>query len=217
MTVEVKICGLSTPETMLAALEAGADYVGLVFFPKSPRNVTLDTGRELVALARGRAKIVALVVDPDLALVQEISKALMPDFLQLHGTEPPERVAEIGRLARCRTMKAIKVETAEDAGAALAYRRIADLILFDAKAPKDAVLPGGNGVPFDWHVLDVVKSEVDWMLSGGLTAQNVADAIRLTGASRVDVSSGVESAPGIKDVTLIKTFIAAAKGAKQDA
>jgi len=213
MTVEVKICGLKTPETMRAALEAGADYVGLVFFPKSPRHVSLEVAAELAEIARGRTGIVALMVDPDDDLVAAVATNVRPDILQLHGAETPERCAAIRTASGCRIMKAIKVATAEDATAARAFRGIADLILFDAKPPKDAILPGGNGVSFDWTALDAAKGEVDWMLSGGLTVANVANAIRLTGARRVDVSSGVESAPGVKDAALIGAFIAAAKGA----
>lgn len=213
MTVEVKICGLSTPDTMRAALDAGADYVGLVFFPKSPRHVSLEVAASLADIARGRAGIVALMVDPDDSLVAAVASSVRPDIVQLHGAETPERCAAIRSASGCSIMKVIKVETAEDAVAALAYRDVADLILFDAKAPKGAPLPGGNGVPFDWTALDAVRSRVDWMLSGGLTPENVANAIRLTGAGRVDVSSGIERAPGIKDPALIRAFITAAKGA----
>ncbi|MEZ5843319.1 MAG: phosphoribosylanthranilate isomerase [Hyphomicrobiaceae bacterium] len=213
MTVEVKICGLSTPDTMRTALDAGADYVGLVFFPKSPRNVSLEIATSLADIARGRAGIVALMVDPDDSLVAAVASSVHPDIVQLHGAETPERCAAIRSAYGCRIMKVVKVETAEDAAAALAYRGVADLILFDAKAPKGAALPGGNGVPFDWTALDAVKAHVDWMLSGGLTPENVANAIRLTGAGRVDVSSGIERAPGVKDPALIRAFIAAAKGA----
>ncbi len=213
MTVEVKICGLSTPETMRAALDAGADYVGLVFFPKSPRHVSLEVAASLADIARGRAGIVALLVDPDDDLVAAVTSSVRPDILQLHGAETPQRCAAIRKASGCRIMKVIKVATAADATAAFAFRGVADLILFDAKPPENAILPGGNGVAFDWTALDVVKGEVDWMLSGGLTVANVANAIRLTGARRVDVSSGVESAPGVKDAALIGAFIAAAKGA----
>jgi phosphoribosylanthranilate isomerase len=211
MTIEVKICGLKTPGTMQAALDAGADYVGLVFFEKSPRNVSIELAAELADLASERAKVVVLLVDPGDGMVDRIMPYIAPDILQLHGSETPARVAEIKRRTGATIMKVIKVETAADAALALDYVGIADLILFDAKAPKDAILPGGNGLTFDWHVLDDVKGRVPYMLSGGLTAGNVAEAIRLTGATRVDVSSGVELAPGEKDADLIRTFIAAAK------
>ncbi|MCB1511682.1 MAG: phosphoribosylanthranilate isomerase, partial [Hyphomicrobiaceae bacterium] len=166
---------------------------------------------ELARRVAGRAKVVALLVDPDDALVSDVMRQVGPDIVQLHGSETPERVAAIKALAGVAVMKAIKVETKSDAAAALAYKDIADLILFDAKAPKGAVLPGGNGIAFDWHALEDVAPRVDYMLSGGLTPENVAAAIRLTGAKAVDVSSGVEKAPGEKDTALIHAFIAAAK------
>lgn len=211
MTTQVKICGLKTRDAMQAALDAGADYVGLVFFENSPRNVSIETAAELADLASGRAKIVVLLVDPGDGIVDRIMPYVAPDILQLHGTETPARVAEIKRRTGATIMKAIKVETAADAALALDYIGIADLILFDAKAPKDAILPGGNGLTFDWRVLDDVKGKVPYMLSGGLTPGNVAEAIRLTGARRVDVSSGVELNPGEKDADLIRAFVAAAK------
>lgn len=211
MTTQVKICGLKTRDAMQAALDAGADYVGLVFFENSPRNVSIETAAELADLASGRAKIVVLLVDPGDGIVDRIMPYVAPDILQLHGTETPARVAEIKRRTGATIMKAIKVETAADAALALDYIGIADLILFDAKAPKDAILPGGNGLTFNWRVLDDVKAKVPYMLSGGLTPGNVAEAIRLTGARRVDVSSGVELNPGEKDADLIRAFIAAAK------
>jgi phosphoribosylanthranilate isomerase len=211
MPVEVKICGLKTPATMRAALDAGADYVGLVFFDKSPRHVSLETAGVLSDLARGRAKIVALLVDAGNELVDQIMPYLAPDILQLHGSETPARVAEIKRRTGARIMKVIKVESAADAAVALQYAGIADLILFDAKAPAGAALPGGNGLAFDWGSLDDVKDKVAYMLSGGLTPGTVAAAIRRTGAARVDVSSGVETSPGEKDADLIRAFIANAK------
>lgn len=211
MAIEVKICGLKTLDTMQAALDAGADYVGLVFFEKSPRNVSIETAAELADLASERAKVVVLLVDASDGMVDRIMPYVAPDILQLHGSETPARVAEIKRRTGAIIMKAIKVETAADAALALDYIGIADLILFDAKAPKDAMLPGGNGLTFDWRVLDDVKAKVPYMLSGGLTPGNVAEAIRLTGARRVDVSSGVEISPGEKDADLIRAFIAAAK------
>lgn len=211
MTPDVKICGLKSEAALAAALEAGADYVGLVFFGPSPRNVDIATARKLAGQARGTAKVVALLVDPRDALVQEVMAQVAPDLIQLHGSETPERVAAIQRLANRPVMKAIKVETAADAVTALDYAGAADIILFDAKAPKDAMLPGGNGVAFDWRALAGVSDRVAFMLSGGLTADNVAEAVRLTGARAVDVSSGVETAPGVKDAELIRRFIAAAK------
>jgi phosphoribosylanthranilate isomerase len=212
---QVKICGLKTEAALEAALASGADYVGLVFFPPSPRNLAPEAARPLAAKARGRARIVALMVDPDDALLDAVVAAVDPDLLQLHGDEPPQRVAEVRRRWAKPVMKAIKVETAADAEAALAYRGIADLILFDARAPRDATRPGGNGAPFDWRALAGVKDRVAYMLSGGLTPDTVADAIRITGARIVDVSSGVESSPGEKDPDLIHHFLRAAKGSAQ--
>ncbi len=214
--MKVKICGLRTPESLDAALEAGADYFGLVFYPPSPRNVDFARAAELAALGRGRAKSVALLVDPDDAAVKRIADEVAPDFLQLHGGETPERLREIKHLTGLQIIKAIKVESAADAGAARGYDGAADLILYDAKEPEDAdnTLPGGNGVPFDWQALMGVKGGRSFMLSGGLNPDNVVAAIAATGARAVDVSSGVESAPGEKDAELIRRFIAAAKSPK---
>ncbi len=213
MTALVKICGLKTAETLEAALSAGADFVGLVFYPPSPRNVTPAEARPLAAMAKGRAKVVALLVDPSDALIEEVVAAVHPDMLQLHGSETPERVAEVKARFGVPVMKAIKVETAGDAETALAYAGIADRILFDAKAPKGftGALPGGNGLAFDWQALEGVEGRLEFMLSGGLTVDTVATAIRLTGAWAVDVSSGVEHSPGHKDLGLIGAFLAAAR------
>lgn len=215
MSTEVKICGLKTREAMAAALDGGADYVGLVFYPPSPRSLLPGEARALADQARGRARIVALVVDADDALLDNIARQVRPDLFQLHGAETIARALAVRDRLGTPVMKAIKVETAADASEALAWRGTAERILFDAKAPKGLVgaLPGGNGLSFDWHVLDEVRGKVDFMLSGGLTPDNVASAIRLTGASAVDVSSGVEIRPGEKDVALIARFLAAAKAA----
>lgn len=215
MPTQVKICGLTTAMTLEAALTGGADYVGLVFFPPSPRNLTLGAAAQLAAIARGRAQIVALMVDPDDTLVEAVVVATQPDLLQLHGSETPERVAALRARHGIAILKAIKVETATDAAAAVTYQGVADRILFDAKAPKAlaGALPGGNGLAFDWRALDGIREKVDFMLSGGLTPDNVAEAIQLTRARAVDVSSGVESKPGEKDVRLIAAFLAAAKAA----
>lgn len=206
----VKICGLNTADAMQAALLARADLVGLVFFPPSPRHVAVDDAVAIADYARGFAAIVALTVDADDALLGEIMAKVNPDMLQLHGSEPPARVAEVRERFGKPVMKAIKVATREDADEALAYLDIADLILFDAKPPKGADRPGGHGATFDWTLLDGVKHKVPFMLSGGLTPENVAEAIHATGATVVDVSSGVESAPGTKSPALIRAFIAAA-------
>lgn len=215
MPTRVKICGLKTAEAIETAIEAGADYVGLVFYPPSPRNVTPGEARPLAELARGRAGIVALVVDATDEFLDEIVAATRPDMLQLHGSESLERVAAIRHRLGIPVMKAIKVETAADVAAALPYAEVADRILFDAKAPKGmaGALPGGNGLSFDWHALEAVKGRLEFMLSGGLTPANVTEAVRLTGAWAVDVSSGVESQPGEKDLGAIEAFLAAARAA----
>ena len=212
MPTKVKICGLKTEAALEAALAGGADYVGLVFFPPSPRNVTLAVAKALAAEARGRARIVALMVDPDDALIAQVVASVAPDLIQLHGHETQARVAEIRARWGISVMKAVPVETAEDAHAARQFSPVADLILFDARAPADSARPGGNGAPFDWRTLLGVTEGMPFVLSGGLTPDNVAEAIRLTGATTVDVSSGVESSPGEKDPELIRRFLRAAKG-----
>lgn len=210
---KVKICGLSTPETVEAALQAGADFVGFVVFPPSPRNVSPARGAELADLARGRAKIVVLLVDADDALIGEVVGTMRPDLLQLHGDEPPQRVAEVRARFKVPVIKAIKVASRDDARLALAYRGVADLILFDAKPPPAATRPGGHGVVFDWSLLDEVKAEIgDFVLSGGLEPANVAEAVQATGAAILDVSSGVEVRRGEKSPDLIRRFLQAAKG-----
>jgi phosphoribosylanthranilate isomerase len=214
MPVDVKICGLKTPETVTAALDAGADLVGFVFYPKSPRNVAPEAARSLAEIARGRATIVALIVDASDDLIDEIACEVDPDFFQAHGHESPERVAEISARTGRQVIKAIKIETQADLAQAKAYAHSAALILYDAKAPDTltGALPGGNGIAFDWRLLGAEGADSSFILSGGLTAGNVAEAIKVTGAGIVDVSSGVETSPGIKDITLIREFVAAAKG-----
>ena len=228
MPARVKICGINTPEAMSAALEARADLVGLVFFPPSPRHVSIEAAAPLADYARGFSAIVALVVDADDALIDRIKSEINPDMLQLHGSETPERVAAVRSMFGKPVMKAIKVATRADALTAFAYApvtqwltegatpTIADLILFDAKPPKGADRPGGHGATFDWTLLDDVRGRVPFMLSGGLTPDNVAAAIRATGATVVDVSSGVETAPGLKNRGLIQRFIAAAHATQSD-
>ena len=207
----VKICGLSEPLTLMAALDAGADMVGLVFFVKSPRNVNVEQAAALAKMAKGKAAVVALVVDADDKLLELITKRMRPDYFQAHGNETPNRVLEIAKLTGVKVIKAIAVRDALDVVKAESYQGSADLVLFDAKAPdslKDA-LPGGNGISFDWALLNNIKGQ--FMLSGGLSPENVAEAIATTGAPIVDVSSGVENAPGIKDAILIRKFIEQAK------
>ncbi len=209
----VKICGLSTGETLDAALAAGADMIGLVFFEKSPRNVSLEVAAQLAARARGRAEIVVLTVDAEDALVDAIVSAVRPDWLQLHGHESPARCAQLKERHGIRVMKALGVSSADDLAAAAPYLPIVDRLLFDARPPKGAELPGGNGVSFDWRILKGLDLGVPLMLSGGLDAASVGEAIRIGGVRDVDVSSGVESARGIKDVELIRAFVAAARRA----
>jgi phosphoribosylanthranilate isomerase len=215
MATEVKICGLRSEPALDAALAAGADYVGFVFYPRSPRNIEPTAARTLAARARGRAKIVALLVDPDDALLDTVMTIVAPDIVQLHGAESAERVAEIARRFGKPVMKAVAVATSDDVADALAYAGHAERILFDAKPLPGEALPGGNGIAFDWQALAGVAGRVDFMLAGGLTPDNVGEAIRLTGARAVDVSSGVESRPGEKDPELIRRFIQAAKTVKQ--
>jgi phosphoribosylanthranilate isomerase len=208
---EIKICGLSTPETLEAALEAGADWVGFVRFSRSPRHVSLQMGRLLSEQAKGRAGRVVLLVDPDEATVAEAVEALDPDFIQLHGGESPARVAAI-RIATGRpVMKALGIAKRDDLAAVPSYAAVADRLLLDAKAPPGAALPGGNGVTFDWGLLADAALPAGTMLSGGLGPGNVVEALARTGLQALDVSSGVESAPGIKDPARIRAFVAAAR------
>lgn len=215
MATEIKICGLKTDETVAAAVEAGADFVGFVFFPRSPRHVSTASAAGLAKIARRRAGIVALVVDPEDALLDEIVATLRPDLLQLHGHESPERVAAIRAHTGVPVMKALAIADAEDLSPVAAYRPHVDRFLFDAKPPRDlsCALPGGNGLSFDWRLVAGFDAGRPAMLSGGLTPDNVGNAMRLTGMSAVDVSSGVERAPGEKDIARITAFIAAARSA----
>jgi phosphoribosylanthranilate isomerase len=213
MSLIVKICGLSTLEALDVAIEAGADMVGFVFFPPSPRHLSYNTGRALGAHVRGRAQKVALTVDADEAVFETLVEALQPDMLQLHGKEPPARVAALKARFGLPVMKAIAVESKRDLAATAPYTRIADRLLFDARAPREATRPGGLGKAFDWHLLEGISADVPFMLSGGLDAANVAEALRITRAPGVDVSSGVESAPGVKDLEKILAFIRAARNA----
>ena len=215
MSLIVKICGLSTPETLDAALVGGADMVGFVFFPPSPRHVTLDVARALGRQAKGRAVKVALSVDADDADLENSIDALKPDILQLHGKESVARVRDIKQKFGLPVMKALAVETRADLAALPGYAAVCDRILFDAKPPKDATRPGGLGAVFDWHLLEGLDLKLPFMVSGGLTAANVAEALRITRAGGVDISSGVESAPGIKDPELIRAFIRAARASQE--
>ena len=214
MAIEIKICGLSTPATLEAALAAGADMVGLNFFAASPRYVTLAEAAALAAIARGRTTIVALVVDADDDALAALKTAVAPDTLQLHGKETVQRVADIRTRFALPVMKAIGVSDAADIALARRYVGIADYLLLDTKPPRKAdALPGGNGLAFDWQLVSDLDPPLPFMLSGGLDAGNVGAAMRLVCPAGVDVSSGVESAPGRKDETKIGAFIAAARAA----
>ena len=208
--VLVKICGLSTPQTLDATIAAGADLAGFVFFAKSPRHIDLDTARALGEQAAGRIQKVALTVDTDDAALAEIVAALRPDMLQLHGHESPERVGAVKARFGLPVIKAIGVASAADVAAARSYDGVADWLLFDAKPAPDATVPGGAGVVFDWELLRNITA-AKWMLSGGLDPENVAAALRQTQAPAVDVSSGVESARGVKDADKIAAFVAAVR------
>jgi phosphoribosylanthranilate isomerase len=215
MSLLVKICGLSTRETLDVALDAGADMVGFVFFAPSPRHLSLEVGRELGRQVKRRALKVALTVDADDATLDNIMDALSPDIFQLHGKESVARLRDIKQKFGRPVMKAVPVETTADLAVLPGYAAVADRILFDARAPKDATRPGGLGAPFDWHLLENLDLELPYMVSGGLHAQNVAEALRLTRAGGVDVSSGVESAPGVKDPEMIQAFIRACRATQE--
>ncbi len=213
MSLIVKICGLSTPDALDVALDAGADMVGFVFFPLSPRHIGFEVARALGRQVRGRALKVALTVDADDMVLDAVVEVLQPDLLQLHGKEPPARVAAIKKRFGLPVMKAIAVAATGDLAAAAAYVPAADRLLFDARAPREATRPGGLGRPFDWRLLENLDAAVPFMLSGGLDAGNVGEALRITGAPGVDVSSGVERAPGEKDPDKIRAFVRAARQA----
>ena len=218
MTTLVKICGLKSADACAAAAAAGADYLGFVFYPPSPRAITpAEAGALGRAVPAGGPRKVAVTVDPDNALLTAIVDEARPDIIQLHGSETPERVADIRQRFARPVMKAIAVAERDDVAAARAFEAVADLLLFDAKPPKNREsLPGGNGLGFDWRLLADERWACPWLLAGGLTADNVAAAIRLTHAPGVDVASGVESAPGVKDLDKIRQFISVAKSAHED-
>lgn len=215
MLTFIKICGLNEEAGVDAALEAGADALGFVFFAPSPRCVSPDRAADLAARARGRAEIVALIVNADDALIAEIAATLRPDLFQLHGAEMPARVAAIKAQTRTPVMKAIGIAGAGDMAACAAYDGAAERLLLDAKPPRGATRPGGNGAPFDWSLLTRFAPAKPWILSGGLDAGNVAAALAMSGAPGVDVSSGVERGPGHKDPALIGAFVAAVRDAER--
>ena len=209
----VKICGLTTPETLDAALARGAGFVGAVVFPKSPRHVEPLHGAALFERARGRAKVVAVTVDADDALLTEIALILKPDLIQLHGSETPERAERVRLLTGAGIVKALPVRTADDVAQARAWEPVVDHLMFDAKPPEGSDLPGGVGARFDWSLMAGQTFQRSWFLAGGLNPDKVADAVRISGAPAVDVSSGVETAPGVKDAALITAFLEAARSA----
>jgi phosphoribosylanthranilate isomerase len=213
MAVPVKICGVSTPEAVRAALDGGAGWLGFVFFAKSPRNLAPDAAERLAAPARQRAKVVALAVDPTDAEVDRIAAVLRPDLIQLHGAESPSRVREIAGRAQAGVIKALPVSEASDLAAAAAYDGLVDHLMFDAKPPKDAALPGGTGIRIDWTLLAGRRFQRPWFLAGGLDPWNLAEAVQQSGAPLLDVSSGVERGPGLKDPALITAFLDAARRA----
>jgi phosphoribosylanthranilate isomerase len=217
MSLIVKICGLSTRETLDVALDAGADMVGFVFFPPSPRHLGLETARDLGKQVQRRASKVALTVDADDATLANAIEALQPDLLQLHGRETVARLRDIKQKFGLPVMKVIAVQTAADLASLPGYAAVADSILFDARAPSDATRPGGLGEAFDWHLLEHLDLARPFMVSGGLNAGNVAEAVRVTRAGGVDVSSGVERAAGVKDPEMIRAFIRAARAIEQNA
>ncbi len=215
MSLIVKICGLATPDALDVALDAGADMVGFVFFAPSPRHLAFGSARELGRRVRGRAQKVALTVDADEAFLENVVEALQPDMLQLHGRERPPRIEALKKRFGLPVMKAIAVAEKNDLVAVGAYSGVADRLLFDARAPREATRPGGLGKSFDWHLLENLDPGVPFMLSGGLDADNVGEALRITRAPGVDVSSGVERAPGVKDLDKIRAFVRAARQAAE--
>lgn len=215
MSLDIKICGLKTDEAVAAALDGGASHIGFIFFAKSPRNIDPVEAGRLRKAASGRTKAVAVTVDADDARLDEIVSAMRPDMLQLHGHESVTRVAGIKARYRLPVIKAFAVRDQSDLDQIQPYIGVADAFLFDAKPPKGSELPGGNGVAFDWQVLSALDDKVPYMLSGGLNAGNIEAALQATNAPGIDISSGVESAPGVKDVRLIKEFFQAVRAANK--
>ncbi len=214
MPARAKICGLTTPDAVEAALAGGASHLGFVFFPPSPRNLDPERAAFLAAPARGRTPVVAVVVDPDDDLIDRIASALRPDFFQLHGKEDASRAAAIKRRSGSGVIKALSVSEAADLDAAVAFEGAVDHLMFDARPPKGSVLPGGLGAKFDWSLLAGRRFARPWFLAGGIGPLNVTEALEISGAPLVDVSSGVESAPGLKDPALISAFLKAVERAR---
>jgi phosphoribosylanthranilate isomerase len=213
MTIEAKICGMRTPEAVDAALEGGAAFLGFTFFEKSPRYVTPEAAERLAQPVRGKAKVVALLVDPSDAEVDRVAQLLRPDLIQLHGAETPARARDIGQRADVGIIKALPVSEAADLAAAADFETVADHLMFDAKPAKDADRPGGGGRPFDWTLLAGRRFQRPWFLAGGLDPWNLAQAAEQSGAPLLDVSSGVERGPGLKDPALIRAFLDAVRRA----
>lgn len=213
MTTTAKICGITTPDALQAAVAAGAAHVGFVFFPPSPRNISIEDAASLAARLPTHVNAVGLFVDPDDSLLAQVLEAVPLDIIQLHGKESPQRISEIKAQTGRQVMKAVHIREAVDLEQVPAYEEVCDWILFDAKPPKDAKLPGGNAVAFDWTLLENQRWRRPWMLAGGLTPDNVVTAIRLTGAPCVDTSSGVEDSPGKKSPHLIQSFLEKVKSA----
>jgi phosphoribosylanthranilate isomerase len=211
MSVLVKICGINSAAAADAVVRAGADFGGLVFFAKSPRNLTFEAGSAFAERMRGRLRLAALVVDADDEFLARVAREIKPDFLQLHGKETPARAAEIRARFSIPIIKVLAVAEPSDLARARDYDGIADMLMFDAKAPENASRPGGHGQAFDWRMLNGVRLPQPWFLAGGLNPENVGRAIAVSGAQLVDVSSGVESAPGVKSESLIADFVAAAR------
>lgn len=211
MTLRVKICGLSTAETIAAAVDAGAAYLGFVFFERSPRNISFTTAKQLALDVPDGVAKVALTVDADDALLEALTGTVPLDMIQLHGSESPARVTEIKALTGLPVMKAVGVAGADDVARIADYEVAADQILVDTKPPKGADRPGGNAATFDWSLIAGRRWTKPWMLAGGLTAGNIAEAVTATGARQIDLSSAVESAPGVKDPDLIRAFMAASQ------
>jgi phosphoribosylanthranilate isomerase len=213
MGVQAKICGIGTPEAVTAALDGGAAFLGFMFFEKSPRNVAPEAAWRLAQPARGRARIVAVLVDPSDAEADRIAQALKPDLIQLHGRETPARAREIGLQTGAAIVKVVPVSEASDVAAAAEFESVAEHLMFETKPPKDATRPGGLGQPFDWTLLAGRRFQRPWFLAGGLDPWNLAEAVRQSGARLLDVSSGVERGPGLKDPALIRAFLDAASRA----
>jgi phosphoribosylanthranilate isomerase len=214
--MDIKICGLRTEEALAAALAGGASHVGFIFFPKSPRHVEPAEAGRLRKFASGKAKAIAVTVDADDATLDAIVKAVAPDMLQLHGSESVARVTELKARYGLPVMKALSVRAKSDLHRVADYAGVADRLLFDAKPPKGAELPGGNGMAFDWRLLEGIDPAIPYMLSGGLNAANIAEALSTARPSGIDISSGVESAPGVKDVRLIEAFFRAVAAAREN-